>query len=109
MVIDEAEPPMPKPFHSLSHPVGAAVNEPMLLLLPLANSGHEIRLVLDEMVTGAKNENSNVPCESHTLIYLLELGKFSAAHGIATPIVAKVEYFDSEGNFEYNNFDYANL
>ena len=30
VVIDEAEPPMPKPFHSLSHPVGAAVNEPML-------------------------------------------------------------------------------
>ena len=26
------------------------------------------------MVTGAKNENSNVPCESHTLIYLLGLG-----------------------------------
>lgn len=25
------------------------------------------------MVTGAKNENSNVPCESHTLIYLLGL------------------------------------
>ena len=73
MVIDEAEPPMLKPFHSLSHPVGAAVNEPMLYVLPLANSGHEIRLVLDEMVTGAKNENSNVPCESHTLIYLLGL------------------------------------
>lgn len=40
---------------------------------------------------------------------LLELGKFSAAHGIATPIVAKVEYFDPEENFEYKNFDYANL
>ncbi|MGN1264189.1 MAG: cysteine synthase A [Muribaculaceae bacterium] len=29
---------------------------------------------------------------------LLELGKFSAAHGIATPIVAKVEYFNPGGS-----------
>ena len=29
---------------------------------------------------------------------MLELGKFSAAHGVETPIVAKVEYFNPGGS-----------